>query len=59
MAHSHLVTNHPFNQEWNKGIIGIRFAVPPSYTAVKLVEEPADYHSWEEYNGEKFTGNPE
>jgi hypothetical protein len=54
---SYLVTDHPFNREWNKEIIGLKFTIPPSYTAVKLVDEPADYYNWEEY-GRKLAANP-
>jgi hypothetical protein len=49
MNTSFLVVDNEFNREWNAEIIGVRFAVPPSYTGVVEFSGKADYKNIEEY----------
>jgi hypothetical protein len=46
---SFLVIDNEFNREWNAELIGLRFAVPPSYTAVLESTDKPDYFNIEEY----------
>ncbi len=46
---SFLVIDNEFNRAWNAELIGLRFAIPPSYTAVLECREKPDYLNVEEY----------
>ncbi len=49
-----IVVDNEFNRAWNANIIGVRFTVPPSYTAVLECEGKADFYNiqaWRKCNG--------
>jgi hypothetical protein len=53
MKTSFLVLDNEFNRAWNAELIGIRFEVPPSYTAVMESNAAADYKNhaaWKQTN---------
>ena len=54
MNTSFLVVDNEFNRCWNNEIVGLRFEVPPSYTAVLECDVKADYkdyQAWRNRNG--------
>ena len=44
-----LVIDNEFNRYWNAELIGLRFTVPPSYTAVLECDGKADFSNVEEW----------
>ena len=46
---SFLVLDCEFNREWNKALIGLRFASPPSYTAVIEDVQKPDFLDYADY----------
>jgi len=49
MKTSFLVLDTEFNRQWVPELIGLRFAVAPSYTAVMECKVKPDYFNYEEY----------